>query len=391
MKTFIVTGQFIQLIDTDTGEIRQVNSEQHPRQYSTTLKLINNKDISGAFANIENLHSEVLDVAKIRNQVASDLLSSKTAGRFTMETMASGDRRLFYVDSQGQNVEISGLFLARVLEVFNNGADVEPLNRFLEKAEANPYSDAAATDLFEFLAVNGHPLTTDGDFLAFKIVRDDLFDYHSGTVHHEVGSIIALDPKQVDFNRNNTCSRGLHFCSRDYLPQYGGFFGSKNDCALLILKINPGNVAAFPRDYKNAKGRAVQYQVLARMPNDRYHHIVEYLLSQNVVDVAKDITDVKTTTTKVYRQLSEDTFEAMVEEEVAKQVDSIVAAEGPTPTVISGRWTVASVNKASGRETCVANARSRQHARELTATYNKEFATANVSYRVVDQDAVATV
>lgn len=387
MKTFIVTGSFIQMIDTDTGETRMIQSEQHPRQYSAVLKEILAKNLDVAFDKIANITSEVLDVAKIRSEVATKIISSKTKGRFTMEVDKEGKRTLFYLNSEGNRVEISGAFLKCVLEAFTNDSAVEPLDKFLAKVESNKYSGIAATDLFEFLAVNNHPLTTDGDFLAFKIVRDDLLDFHSKTVLHEVGSIIALDPSQVDFNRDRTCSRGLHFCSRDYLPQYGGFFGDKNNCALLILKISPADVAAFPRDYNNAKGRAVQYQVLARMPNDRYHHIVEYLLSQPVVDVAKDVTDVKTTTTRVYRQLSEDAFEDMVQKETEQRVDAIVASAGPTPTVISGRWTVYAVNSGTGRSHCVANARSREHARELRDRYNADFATSTVGYKVVDQNA----
>lgn len=383
MKHFIVTGSFIQMIDTDGGETRMIMSDQHPRQYSAVLKEILAKNIESAFDMIGKVASEVLDVAKIRSEVSSTLLSSKSKGRFTMEVHSTGQRDLFYVDSKGEQVKISGHFLARVLDAFTNDGDVDALDKFLTKVEANQYSDIAATDLFEFLAVNGHPLTTDGDFLAFKTVRSDLYDHHSGTVFHEVGSIIALDPSEVDFNRNQTCSRGLHFCSRDYLPQYGGFFGGK-DGALLILKINPADVAAFPKDYANAKGRAVQYQVLAQMPNDGYHHIIEYLLSQSVVDVAKDVTDVKTTTTRVYKQLNEDAFEALVDIEVAARVDSIVSSAGPTPTVVSGRWTVFAVNN-SGRRHCVANAPSRGKARELVNTYNKDFGTNSVRYVLVDQ------
>ena len=385
MKHFVVTGSFIQMIDTDNGENRMIQNEQHPRQYNAVLKEILAQNTEKAFELIGSVYSEVVDVAKIRSEVASKILSSKTKGRFTLESMSSGERNLFYVDSQGKQVKVTGKFLDRVLEAFTNNDSVDVLDKFLAKVEQNKFSDIAAVDLFEFLAVNNHPLTTDGDFLAFKIVRDDLMDYHSGTVFHEVGSIIALDPRDVDFNRNQTCSRGLHFCSRDYLPQYGGFFGSKTGCALLILKINPANVAAFPRDYKNAKGRAVSYQVLARMPNDGYHHIVEYLLSQSVVDVAKDITDVKTTSTKVYRQLNEETFEEMVEKEVTAVVDRVVASTGPTPTVVNGRWTVYSVNEDSGRRHCVANAPSRSRARELASTYNTDFATKNIRYVVVDQ------
>lgn len=383
MKHFIVTGTFIQMIDQETGATRMIQSEQHPRQYSAVLKEILAKNIEVAFDMIGKVASEVLDVAKIRSEVSSTLLSSKSKGRFTMEVHSTGQKDLFYVDSKGQKVKISGQFLARVLDAFTNDGDVDALDKFLTKVEANQYSDIAATDLFEFLSVNGHPLTTDGDFLAFKTVRADLYDNHSGTVFHEVGSIIALDPSEVDFNRNQTCSRGLHFCSRDYLPQYGGFFGSKQG-ALLILKINPADVAAFPKDYANAKGRAVQYQVLAQMPNDGYHHIIEYLLSQSVVDVAKDVTDVKTTTTRVYKQLNEDAFEAMVDIEVAARVDSIVSSSGPTPTVVSGRWTVFAVNN-SGRRHCVANAPSRGKARELVNTYNKDFGTNSVRYVMVDQ------
>lgn len=383
MKHFIVTGSFIQMIDQATGATRMIQSDQHPRQYSAVLKEILAKNIENAFDMIGKVSSEVLDVAKIRSEVSSTILSSKSKGRFTMEVHSTGVRDLFYMDSKGQKVKIAGSFLARVLDAFTNNTDVDALDKFLTKVEANQYSDIAATDLFEFLSVNGHPLTTDGDFLAFKTVRADLYDNHSGTVYHEVGSIIALDPSEVDFNRNQTCSRGLHFCSRDYLPQYGGFFGSKQG-ALLILKINPADVAAFPKDYKNAKGRAVQYQILAQMPNDGYHHIIEYLLSQSVVDVAKDVTDVKTTTTRVYKQLNEDAFEALVDVEVAARVDSIVSSAGPTPTVVSGRWTVFAVNN-NGRRHCVANAASRGKARELVNTYNKDFGTTTVRYVLVDQ------
>ena len=385
MKHFIVTGSFIQMIDQATGATRMIQSDQHPRQYSAVLKQILAKNIDTAFEMIAELKSEVLDVAKIRSEVSSTILSSKSKGRFTMEVHSTGARDLFYMDSKGQKVKISGQFLTRVLDAFTNDGDVDALDKFLTKVEANQYSDIAATDLFEFLSVNGHPLTTDGDFLAFKTVRGNLYDHHSGTVFHEVGSIIALDPSEVDFNRNQTCSRGLHFCSRDYLPQYGGFFGGKSDCALLILKINPADVAAFPKDYGNAKGRAVQYQVLAQMPNDGYHHIIEYLLSQSVVDVAKDVTDVKTTTTRVYKQLNDDAFEAMVDVEVASRVDAIVASAGPTPSVVSGRWTVFAVNN-NGRRHCVANAPSRGKARELVNTYNKDFGTNAVRYVLVDQD-----
>lgn len=384
MKTFIVTDGFIQMIDTSTSEQRLIQSQQHPRQYNNVLRHILSKQLDTAFELMENVVSEVVDVEAIRAEASAAILASKTSGRFTMETDANSNRTLFYVDTQGTKVQISGRFFERVLEAFDNPEAMGPITKFLEKVEANKYSDVAAVDLFEFLAVNGHPLTTDGDFLAFKIVRDDLYDFHSGTVLHEVGSIVALDPSQVDFDRSRTCSSGLHFCSRDYLPQYGGFFGDKSG-AILILKISPADVAAFPRDYKNAKGRAVQYQILARIPNDQHHHVINHVLNQRVVDVARDITDVKTVTTRTYRQFSETQFEEMVEAQVEETVARLATDAGPAPTIASGRWTVCEVNTDNGRQVVVANAPSREKAREICKRFNNDYATQRSVYRVVDQ------
>ena len=146
---FIVTGSFIQLIDRETGEARMIQSDQHPRQYSAVLKEILAKNLEKAFELAGSLSSEIVDVQQIRNEVASNLLSSKTKGRFTLETHSNGSRDLFYLDSKGEKVKVVGKFLERVLEAFTNDSSVEVLDKFLAKVEQNQYSDIAATDLFE--------------------------------------------------------------------------------------------------------------------------------------------------------------------------------------------------------------------------------------------------
>ena len=60
-------------------------------------------------------------------------------------------------------------------------------------------------------------------------------------------------------DKNQTCSSGLHFCSLDYLPNFGRGDGNR----VVILEIDPADVVSIPSDYNNAKGRACRYKVIS--------------------------------------------------------------------------------------------------------------------------------
>jgi hypothetical protein len=97
--------------------------------------------------------------------------------------------------------------------------------------------------------------------LAYKKVRDDYLDIHSGTMDNSVGQIVEMERNEVDDDKDRTCSAGLHFCSKDYLPHFGSGDGNR----VVILKINPRDVVSIPSDYNNAKGRACRYEVIDEM------------------------------------------------------------------------------------------------------------------------------
>jgi hypothetical protein len=59
---------------------------------------------------------------------------------------------------------------------------------------------------------------------------------------------------------NNTCSTGLHFCSKEYLDHFGG-----HDSRTVILKINPRDVVSIPADYNATKGRTCRYEVIGEL------------------------------------------------------------------------------------------------------------------------------
>ena len=151
----------------------------------------------------------------------------------------------------------------RMIAMLQEGFPVEPMVNFMENLYNNP-SKRAVTELYGFLEKNNLPITPDGHFLAYKKVRNAYLDIHSGTMDNSVGKVVEMERNEVDDNKDQTCSTGLHFCSQDYLPHFGNGYDSR----VVILKINPADVVSIPSDYNNAKGRACRYEVVGEIGND---------------------------------------------------------------------------------------------------------------------------
>jgi len=147
----------------------------------------------------------------------------------------------------------------RMIQMLQDGFPIEPLVLFMENLMNNP-SYRAVNELYGFLEKNSLPITPDGCFLAYKKVRNDYMDIHSGTFNNSVGYICEMERNQVDDNQNNTCSSGLHFCSKEYLNHFGS-----GDSRTMIVKINPADVVSIPTDYNNSKGRTCRYTVIGEL------------------------------------------------------------------------------------------------------------------------------
>lgn len=145
----------------------------------------------------------------------------------------------------------------RVIKFMKEDLPFKPLLNFLVNLMENP-SYRAVNELYDFLDVGELPITEDGHFLAFKNVRADFKDIHSGTFDNSVGSICEMPRHKVDEDKDRTCSSGLHFCSIAYLPHFSDFNGGHT----MIVKINPKDVVSIPADYNNTKGRACRYEVV---------------------------------------------------------------------------------------------------------------------------------
>jgi hypothetical protein len=105
------------------------------------------------------------------------------------------------------------------------------------------------------------PITPDGHFLAYRAVAPNYRDIRTGTIDNSIGCKPSMPRNKVDEDPNRTCSYGFHACSFDYLPHYAHANGH-----VMIIKINPRDVVAIPRDYNNTKMRICTYEVV-----DEYH------------------------------------------------------------------------------------------------------------------------
>lgn len=168
--------------------------------------------------------------------------------------------------------QVHGLLAERMVKMLDDGFDLDPMKRFLSNLMQNP-SYRAVNGLYDFLEAAAMPITPDGCFLAYKAVRADWRDIYSGRFDNSIGNVVEIPRQQVDEDPDRTCSSGLHVCSFGYLPNFAHANGH-----VVIVKINPADVVAVPRDYNNTKMRVSKYEVIEEV-TDYYKNNDDYLRS----------------------------------------------------------------------------------------------------------------
>lgn len=248
---YVLGSTFLNVTNRETGNSQTiVNTDD---RYQKAVELLKAK----SFEAIEKL----LDV-KVQLKVAAAEAEAKS-GDFVITI---DDGSVFYSYKGTSRVELHGVIVDRILTMANQGFDVIPMCKFMANLLSNP-SKTAIDELYLFLEACQLPITEDGCFIAYKIVRNDYMDIYTGNTHrHQIGDTPEMPRFAVDDNRNNTCSAGLHFCSKSYLNHYGTS-NRETDRAVLV-KVNPADVVSIPSDYKNAKGRAWRYEVVGEITGE---------------------------------------------------------------------------------------------------------------------------
>ena len=219
-------------------------SDTHP-QYDTILAALKAKDFTKA--------RQLMTVADTINSAAMDV----AGGDASKQRIFVEKGKVWYRDRQSKVTELEGPLVDRIIDAIQKGLTekaITPLVMFLDNVMKNKLKDIRE-ELYLFMMSGHMPITNDGHFLAYKKVKGNFFDVYTGKIDNSPGKHVSMPQDQVDTNRHNTCSRGLHFCTRSYLSSYSGD-------KVVIVKINPRFVFAIPSDYKNAKGRASEYYVV---------------------------------------------------------------------------------------------------------------------------------
>lgn len=161
----------------------------------------------------------------------------------------------------------------RILAFQKEGIPFDNLIKFARKLRTNP-SFNSREQLYKFLEHNGHPITTEGNFIAYRGVREDFKDLHTGTFDNRPGQVCEMERNAVDDNPNNTCSKGLHVACYDYAKGFAS--------VLVEVEVDPRDVVCVPTDYNGTKMRTCKFKVV---------NICKELNTATLVDSSYEVSD----------------------------------------------------------------------------------------------------
>ena len=150
----------------------------------------------------------------------------------------------------------------RVLSFLEHGLDCVHLFKFILKLNLNP-SKRAVDELYTFLEHRALPITDNGNFLAYKAVRADYTDKHTGKFVNTVDAVLEMPRNKVDDDKNVGCSYGFHAGTVEYAKDFLGGQGH-----LMIVEINPADVVSIPTDCQFQKLRTCKYKVVGEYEID---------------------------------------------------------------------------------------------------------------------------
>ena len=187
-------------------------------------------------------------------QTLKELISVKKAfSAFTGDKVKVIDNQVFF-----NGEPIHNYLSDKILSFMEKGLPHESLIKFLERLMANP-SRRAVNELYAFLSHKNLPITDSGTFLAYKSVRSDYTDHHTGSFNNSIGTTLQMIRNNVCDDHNQGCSVGFHAGSLEYASSFGGA-----ESVLLIVEIDPADVVSVPSDCNCQKLRTCKYTVVAK-------------------------------------------------------------------------------------------------------------------------------
>jgi hypothetical protein len=181
---------------------------------------------------------------------------------------------------------IQSVVADRIINYLADGIDCLPIFKFITRLQLNP-SKRAVDELYTFLEHKNLPYTESGTFLAYKAVRNDFTDKHSGKFFNGVGEVLSMPRNKVDDDKNVGCSYGFHAGTLKYASEFA--CGSDK---MVLVEIDPADVVSIPTDCEFQKLRTCRYKVVAEYERPLDEHVYESRFStENDDDVDEEWDD----------------------------------------------------------------------------------------------------
>jgi hypothetical protein len=152
-----------------------------------------------------------------------------------------------YIDGDA----VTSIVAERVLNALAGDVDAVHIFKFMTRLQLNP--SKRAVDEHKNL-----PITDSGTFLAYKAVRSDYSDKHTGKFFNTVGSVLTMPRNKVDDDKNAPCSYGFHAGTLEYASDFANHYDK-----MVVVEIDPADVVSIPTDCNFQKLRTCRYKVVA--------------------------------------------------------------------------------------------------------------------------------
>lgn len=242
---------------------------------SAIILFINGK--SERVEKTSSLYPRILECFQLpkdqQEEAVKDVLSPKQTLTLPTIPNESGFQQLAdgSITYKGQRLPKS--LQQKVESIVKEKLPLEPFEKFWELLQQNP-SNSSVEELIDFLSYRELPITEDGYILAYKGVGRDYFSVKGNTtttvikgtvdfggkIYNGIGEEIEVLRRDVDDNRENECSHGLHVGSYDYASSWGD--------RTLVVKVNPADVVSVPKDCQFQKCRVSKYVVISEIERE---------------------------------------------------------------------------------------------------------------------------
>jgi hypothetical protein len=108
--------------------------------------------------------------------------------------------------------------------------------------------------LWNFLQHSNIPLTTNGTFYAYKGVKSDYKDAHSGTIDNSPGAVNKMPRNKISDDPQKDCHFGFHVGALEYARGFSSL--------VVVCEVDPEHVVCVPYHLSSQKMRVCEYKVV---------------------------------------------------------------------------------------------------------------------------------